>query len=81
LPRYLRRPFTPAEARAELGRMLRTREAAFLDLARRITYRRPANPFRLLLAAAGCEYGDLVHLVRTDGPRGRSGSCSGGVST
>ena len=70
LPRYLRRPVTPAEARVELDRMLRTREAAFLDLAHRVIYRRPANPFRRLLAAAGCEYGDLVHLVETRGLEG-----------
>jgi hypothetical protein len=53
--------------------MLRTRETAFLDLARRVIYRRPANPFRLLLAAAGCEYGDLAHLVQTHGLEGALG--------
>jgi hypothetical protein len=73
LPRYLRRPLSPEEARGELSRMLRTREASFLDLARRVIYRRPANPFRLLFAAAGCEYGDLVHLVRTQGLEGGLG--------
>lgn len=70
LPRYLRHPLTPVVARAELERLLRTREAAFLDLAGRVVYGRPANPFRRLLVAAGCEYGDLVRLVQTLGLEG-----------
>jgi hypothetical protein len=70
LPRYLRRPLTPDEARVELARMLRTRESSFLDLARRVIFGRPANPFRRLLANAGCEYGDLVQLVETAGLEG-----------
>jgi hypothetical protein len=71
LPRYLRRPLTPAEARAEIRRMLRARESGFLDLARRVIYARPAHPVRRLLVAAGCEYGDLVRLVSPTASRGR----------
>jgi hypothetical protein len=57
-------------ARAELDGLLRTRETAFLDLVRRLVYPRPANPFRRLLDIAGCEYGDLARLVRTEGLEG-----------
>jgi hypothetical protein len=67
LPRFLRRPVDRAEAERTLKRRLARREADFLDLARRTIYEHRESPYRPLLRAAGCEYGDLVHLVAEDG--------------
>lgn len=70
LPAFLRRPVTAEEARATLRDRLERREADFLALARRLIYGHAASPYRALLRMAGCEYGDLERLVRTDGPEG-----------
>ena len=67
LPRFLRRPVDRAEAQRILGRRLARREADFLDLVRRAVYESRNSPYRLLLRAAGCEYGDLARLVTEDG--------------
>jgi len=70
VPSFLRNPLTPREARAEVGRRLANREGDFLELARRVIYRRPNHPVRRLLALAGCEQGDLEGLVRREGLEG-----------
>jgi len=67
LPRFLRRPLDRVEAERTLRRRLVRREADFLDLTRRAVYEHRESPYRPLLRAAGCEYGDLVHLVAEDG--------------
>src|SRR5258706_10308571 len=67
LPPLLRRPLTPARARALVRRRLEQREADFLDLARRVIYHQPRHPYRRLLALAGCEQGDLEALVWREG--------------
>jgi hypothetical protein len=67
LPRFLRRPVARAEAQEILGRRLACREADFLDLVRRAVYESRDSPYRPLLKAAGCEYGDLARLVTDDG--------------
>ena len=46
------------------------READFLALVCRGVYQNPSNPYRALLAHAGCELGDLTRLVRADGVEG-----------
>jgi hypothetical protein len=70
LPGRLRRPMTPAAARAILCRRIERRASDFLDLARRAIYERPTSPYRRLLRLAGCEHGDLVRLVTRDGLEG-----------
>src|SRR6476660_3137195 len=70
LPRYLRRPLTPDEARREMRQMLATRAADFLYLARRVIYPRPDHPLLRLLTISGCEYGDLAGLVGKAGLEG-----------
>jgi hypothetical protein len=70
LPGFLRRPTSLGEARAALPRRLAQRGASFLDVVRRAVYAGPPNPYRALLAAAGCEWGDLVHLVERGGVEG-----------
>ena len=53
------------------GRRIRLRieqrAERFLEVARRLVYAHPASPYRRLLAAAGCEYGDLETAVRRHG--------------
>jgi hypothetical protein len=70
LPLFLRRPVDLAEARRIVAARLQDRGGAFLRLAERAIYGQPASPYRTLLAAAGCEYGDLVDLVRREGLEG-----------
>jgi len=43
------------------------REQRFLTKLERAVYANPSSPYRRLLAAAGCERGDVERLVRTDG--------------
>jgi len=66
----LRNPLTPSESRALVRQRLATREADFLDLARRTIYRRPSHPVRRLLDLAGCLSGDLEQLVEQEGLEG-----------
>jgi hypothetical protein len=70
LPRFLRHPLAVDEARAIVAARLARREASFLDVVARGVYERPASPYRALLGFAGCEPGDLEHLVRQDGVEG-----------
>jgi hypothetical protein len=70
LPRHLRRPLDVAEALATLRRRLERREHDFLTLVAAAVYGHRASPYRPLLEAAGCEYGDLVRLVERDGVEG-----------
>ena len=51
----------------EVRRRLAAREADFLQLIRRAVFERSESPYRVLLRAAGCEYGDLARLVERDG--------------
>ena len=72
LPRFLRRPFTIAEAREALRARLLARESRFLELAAEI-FERPFGPYRELLLHAGCGLGDLRELVRREGIEGALG--------
>jgi hypothetical protein len=66
-PGFLRYSMDPPRARAILDRRFRDRQADFLRTVREGVYRRQGSPYRRLLEAAGCEYGDLDRLVRRDG--------------
>ncbi|MGH7357588.1 MAG: hypothetical protein ACREJR_02110, partial [Candidatus Rokuibacteriota bacterium] len=70
LPAFLRRRLTPERARDVLRRRLAERGTDFLTLARTAIYGNPASPYRQLLAAAGCEYGDLERMVGEHGVEG-----------
>jgi hypothetical protein len=67
LPSFLRRPLDPAVAAAGVGERVRRRGAAFLDAAERLIYGVAGSPLRRLLLWAGCEAGDLRHMVEEDG--------------
>jgi hypothetical protein len=70
IPRLLLPAIGPARARAELAQRLAEREASFLDLVRLGVFAQPGSPYRGLLAAAGCELGDIERLVRERGVEG-----------
>ena len=67
LPGFLRHPVSPRDALVTLRRRLDGRGTDFLALVRDRIYGYPASPYRHLLRAAGCEYGDLERLVTQDG--------------
>jgi hypothetical protein len=67
LPGFLRSPITAGEARALLARRLAARDATFLEFVARAVFAYPASPYRRLFAAAGCELGDVEHMVRNHG--------------
>jgi hypothetical protein len=69
LPRFLRRRID-LDGRADVTRLLETRQAALLGLLRRILAAPASHPVRRLLAVAGCQYGDVERLVRRDGVEG-----------
>jgi hypothetical protein len=73
LPGFLRRPLDVDMARAILVGRLRERERDFLALARTAIYDQPTSPYRVLLARAGCEHGDLRRLVAQEGIEGALG--------
>ena len=67
LPGFLRQPTSLSEARAALPRRFEQRSAVFLDFLRRAVYEAGPNPYRELLAMAGCEWGDVSRLLERDG--------------
>lgn len=67
LPAWLRDPVRMPDAPAILRHRLAAREADFLALLGTAVYRHPGSPYRRLLAAAGCEQGDVARLVAQDG--------------
>jgi hypothetical protein len=70
LPSLLRRPISHGEAATALETRLADRETDFLGLVEHAVFARPSSPYRALLRHAGCDPGDLVHLVETDGIEG-----------
>jgi hypothetical protein len=67
LPGDLCQPLSAEEAGAGLHHRLARRETDFLALLRRVFRAGPADPYRQLLALAGCEELDLVALARSEG--------------
>jgi hypothetical protein len=67
LPRFLHGRLSAPAAREVLRRRFEGRGRDFLDLARRAVFDNPRSPYRTLLGAAGCEYGDLERLVTRRG--------------
>ena len=70
LPGFLRHPLTVPESRAIVARRRAQRAENLLDIARVAIFADPRSPYRALLRAAGCEYGDLERLVRREGVEG-----------
>ena len=70
LPSYLRNPTSLPEARATLRRRLERREGNFLANVKRSVFEHDVSPYLQLFNLAGCEYGDLESLVRSEGIEG-----------
>ncbi len=67
LPFFLHKKINPQEAeRIRADRFLH-REENFLRFIARTVFENPVSPFLALFRIAGCEYGDLVRIVRADG--------------
>ena len=67
LPGFLRNTITLEDARRLVREGIEAREENFLLLVRRGVYGHPGSPYHWLLRRAGCEYGDLLALVRRHG--------------
>ena len=63
---FLDEQLTVDQIRQEIAEGVRTREQRFLNKLTAF-YQRPHSPHFRLLAAAGCEQGDIRRLVETDG--------------
>ena len=70
LPGFLGRPTSAREAREWVRRGLEDRGPRFVDLTNQAIYRNPSSPYLPLLRLAGCEPGDLAHLVEREGVEG-----------
>ncbi len=70
LPRFLHGRLSTFTAERTLHRRFEARESDFLNLAKRTIYKNPRSPYGPLLRSAGCEYGDLEHLVIGHGLEG-----------
>lgn len=70
LPRFVRQPLTPEQGRRVLRQRLANREVDFVRLVEQAIYPLAENPYRRLLAAAGCQPGDLRGLVGREGLEG-----------
>lgn len=64
---------TAAEAQALIAQGVARRDRRFLSKLDEAVYANPASPYRKLLEAAGCERGDIVRLVGTEGVEGTLG--------
>lgn len=60
---------TPAVENASqlIGASLENRASNFLELARRVVFANPANPFHRMFKLAKCEYDDLAAMIGRDG--------------
>ncbi len=70
LPAFLRRPFDHGVAQATLRRRLANRVGDFRNLVANNIYGDPASPYLALLRLAGCEEGDFVRLIASEGVEG-----------
>ena len=76
LPRALRNPSSPQEARERLRRRLVTREQRLLAIVERAIYGYPRSPYLRLLRHVGSELGDFPALLAREGRRGPDPSVS-----
>jgi len=64
---FLAEPITIEQAVESIARGIGQREARFLKKLEYSIYRNPKSPYRQLLDAAGCEYGDVARMVEIEG--------------
>lgn len=70
VPRFLRNRESLDVALAHIRIRLQQRAPRLLRAVKQAVYEHPASPYLALLQQAGCEYGDLVRLVRQEGVEG-----------
>jgi hypothetical protein len=77
---FLQEPATAARGRELIRQRLRDRPRLFLNLVKHEVYDNTASAYLPLLQHAGCEYGDLEHMVDTAGVEGAlQRLCNAGV--
>ena len=64
---FLAEPITVEQATDTIATGVRERDVRFLGKLEHSVYAHPPSPYRQLLAAAGCEFGDVAELVRREG--------------
>jgi hypothetical protein len=67
LKRFLQQPLSPEECRRRIAQQLRNRGESFLRILERGIFANPRSPYGKLLRHAGCEFGDVAHLIRREG--------------
>ncbi|MCW5978535.1 MAG: hypothetical protein KIT09_10680 [Bryobacteraceae bacterium] len=67
IPPFLAEPLSAAQAEATTAKGVVEREGRFLSKLDRAVYANPRSPYRKLLEASGCEFGDVERLVAADG--------------
>jgi hypothetical protein len=67
LPAFVRQRMTEPRAREIVRRRMQEREQNFLISLELFVYGNPRSPYRLLLDAAGCTFGDVRAMLATDG--------------
>src|SRR3990172_12734627 len=73
MSRLVNRTVSLGVTQATVRRRLETRDERFLSFTRRYIFDSPPGPYNQLLRHAGCEYGDLVGMVRQRGLDGTLG--------
>jgi hypothetical protein len=64
---FLREPLTLEQSREIIRQGLQNREQSLLVMVKRTIFDNEASPYLKLFELAGCEYGDLEKMVRSDG--------------
>lgn len=64
---FLAEPISPAQAASSITDGVRGREARFLKKIEHSVYGNPRSPYRRLLEACGCQYGDVRGVVQKEG--------------
>lgn len=67
---YRREVLSVADARRQVEQRLARRPALFLDFVKRAVFGQVGSPYLQLFRAAGCELGDVVALVESEGVEG-----------
>ena len=67
LREFLRQPLTLEQSRQVIEQRLAHREQNFLSIVARAVYENEHSPYLKLLNAAGCRFGDIENMVKTDG--------------
>ena len=70
LPGFLAEPLSLPDAIEKVRHGMRNREAALLAKVRQAIFDNQASPYRKLFRFAGCEFGDVERMVRSDGVEG-----------